>query len=106
MQAWKPEWNAELDDIQANQKAMSLDSLRSTRPIRSSASTPAEISELFDAIAYEKGAAVLRMIEAWLGPEAFRTGINAYIERFKYSNASAEDFWDTLAKSTGNRSTA
>jgi aminopeptidase N len=100
MQAWKPEWNSDLDDIQANQKAMSLDSLRSTRAIRSKAGTPAEISELFDAIAYEKGAAVLRMIEAWLGPEAFRTGINAYIERFKYSNARAEDFWETLTKTS------
>jgi aminopeptidase N len=101
IKALKPEWNVELDDVQANQKAMTLDSLRSTRPIRSNASTPAQILELFDAIAYEKGAAVLRMIEAWVGEEEFRTGVNAYIERFKYGNARAEDFWSTLAKSTG-----
>ncbi len=41
------------------------------------------------------------MIEAWVGEEAFRTGVNAYIERFKYGNAAAEDFWGTLATSTG-----
>jgi aminopeptidase N len=101
LKAWKPEWHMELDEVQSNQKAMSLDSLQSTRPIRATASTPAEINEIFDAIAYEKGAAVLRMIEAWVGEDAFRTGVNAYVGRFKYSNARAEDFWGTLAASTG-----
>ena len=70
-------------------------------PIRAKASTPAEISELFDPIAYEKGAAVLRMVEAWVGEEAFRKGVNAYIEKFKYGNARAEDFWGTLRRVTG-----
>ena len=101
VKAWKPEWHVELDEVQSNQKAMATDSLRATRPIRSTASTPAEINELFDAIAYEKGAAVLRMVEAWVGEDAFRTGVNAYIDRFQYANATAEDFWDTLTKSTG-----
>lgn len=97
VEAWKPDWNIDLQDVQSNQQAMGLDALRSTRPIRSNASTPAEINELFDGIAYEKGAAVIRMIERWLGEEAFRKGVNAYIEKFKYGNARAEDFWSTVA---------
>lgn len=97
IEAWKPEWHVDLGDVQSNQNAMGLDALRSTRPIRSKASTPAEINELFDGIAYEKGAAVIRMIERWLGEEAFRKGVNAYIETFKYGNARAEDFWSTVA---------
>ena len=92
----------ELDEV-AGQPGRAWGSTRCDRrgPIRAKASTPAEINELFDAIAYEKGAAVLRMVESWVGAEAFRTGVNAYVERFKYGNARAEDFWDTLAKSTG-----
>ena len=101
LKAWKPEWQADLDEVQSNQMAMRLDALRSTRPIRTAASTPDEINELFDPIAYEKGAAVLRMIEGWVGEEEFRDGVNAYINKFKYSNARAEDFWGTLAASTG-----
>jgi puromycin-sensitive aminopeptidase len=101
VKAWKPEWHVDLDEVRGNHGAMSLDSLRSTRPVRVSASTPAEITELFDAIAYEKGAAVVRMIESWIGEEPFRKAVNAYIERFQYSNARAEDFWNTLAASTG-----
>ena len=99
--AWKPEWTLPLADVQASQRAMNLDALRSTRAVRAAASTPAEISELFDGIAYEKGAAILRMIEAWIGEDAFRGGINAYLERFKYANARAEDFWSVVAKSSG-----
>jgi aminopeptidase N len=101
LKVWKPEWHVDLDEVQSNHKAMALDSLNSTRSIRSKASTPAQILQLFDAIAYEKGAAVLRMIEAWVGEEAFRAGVNAYIERFQYGNATAEDFWGALATSTG-----
>src|SRR5262245_3495644 len=101
LKTWKPDWHMELSEVQSNQNAMRLDSLKTTRPIRAEAWTPAEISELFDAIAYEKGAAVLRMVEAWVGEEPFRAGVNAYIERFKYGNARAEDFWGTLTKVTG-----
>ena len=46
---------------------MNLDSLASTRAIHSPVETPGEIEGSFDAIAYEKGAAVMRMIEGYLG---------------------------------------
>ena len=99
--AWKPEWQAALTETADNQTAMNLDALQSTRPIRARASTPDEINELFDPIAYEKGAAVLRMIESWVGEAAFQKAVNAYIGRYQYGNARAEDFWSTVAASTG-----
>src|SRR3954462_714570 len=101
LKAWKPEWHAEVKETADNQTAMNLDALRATRPIRATASTPAEINELFDPIAYEKGGAVLRMIESWVGEAAFQKGVNAYIAKHKYGNARAEDFWSTIAASTG-----
>ena len=101
LKAWRPDWHMELDEVGDNHGAMGLDALRATRPIRAEASTPAEISELFDPIAYEKGAAVLRMLEAWVGRGAFQKAVNAYIEKFKYGNARAEDFWGTLTTVTG-----
>jgi aminopeptidase N len=101
LKEWRPDWKVELDEVADNHTAMRLDSLRATRPIRSKASTPAEISELFDPIAYEKGAAVLRMLEEWIGAQDFQKAVNAYIEKFKYGNARAEDFWGTLTSVTG-----
>ena len=41
------------------------------------------------------------MLEGWIGEEQFRAGVNAYVEKFKYGNARAEDFWGTLTKTTG-----
>ena len=99
VEAWKPEWHMELDEIASSQAAMRLDALHSTRAVRAKAETPAEINELFDTITYVKGAAILRMVEAWVGEDAFRKGVNAYLEKFKYGNARAEDFWSTVASS-------
>ncbi|MBS1851035.1 MAG: M1 family metallopeptidase [Acidobacteria bacterium] len=95
--AWKPEWNIPLDDVLDTAGTLSEDSLQNTRPIRQPADTPAQIDELFDGIAYGKAAAVLRMLEAYLGPEDFRAGVNAYLKQHSYGNASAADFWSTLA---------
>jgi len=101
LKAWKPEWDVELKETADNQKALGLDALRATRPIRQRASTPNEINELFDPIAYEKGAAVLRMVEWWVGEEPFQKAIDAYVTKHQYANAKAEDFWTTVASVTG-----
>ena len=56
---------------------------------------------MFDPIAYEKTGSVLAMIEAYVGPEAFRRGVSSYLKRFSYANASGEDFWAEMARVTG-----
>jgi aminopeptidase N len=99
--ASKPEWNLEVDDTRATLRAIDLDASRSTHALRTSVQTPAEIEELFDTITYQKGAAVLRMIERYVGAEAFRKGVNAYLEAHAYQNATSEDFWKTLAATSG-----
>jgi aminopeptidase N len=100
MEAWKPEWNLETDAVRSSTGAMGTDSLSSTRSIEAHAETPAEIQELFDDIAYNKAAAVLRMVEGYVGPETFRQGVIAYLSKYAYANASAEDFWNTIAETS------
>jgi puromycin-sensitive aminopeptidase len=97
LEAWKPEWHMELSDVLASGNALYVDSLQNTRPIHQAAETPAQIQELFDGIAYDKAAAVLRMLEAYLGPEIFRKGVNEYLKAHAYSNATDVDFWNALA---------
>ena len=99
-QAWKPEWNFNLDDVSGSGGTMNVDSLANTRPIHQAADTPAQIQELFDGIAYGKAAAVLRMLESYLGEETFRAGVNAYLKQHQYANATAEDFWGAQAKTS------
>ncbi len=98
--AWKPEWHFELEDVEDTTASLNSDSLQNTRPIHQAAETPAEIQELFDGIAYDKSGSVLRMLEAYLGPERFRAGVNQYLTEHSYGNASADDFWKTLAKAS------
>src|ERR1700756_139343 len=100
LQKWKPEWNFALDDVSGTGETLTIDSLANTRPIHQAAETPGEIQELFDGIAYGKAAAVLRMLESYLGEETFRAGINAYLQQHQYANATADDFWDAQAKSS------
>ncbi|MBZ5552128.1 MAG: M1 family metallopeptidase [Acidobacteriia bacterium] len=104
--AWKPEWNVGLDemsrgDILTTLGALDVDSLASTRAIHQPAETPDQILELFDGVAYGKTAAVLRMLEAYWGPEGFRTGLNAYLKQYAYRNTTAADFWTMLQKVSG-----
>lgn len=98
--AWKPEWNIRGDEAAATSYSLAVDSMESTRPIRARADSPAEINQLFDGIAYGKTAAVLRMLESYVGEQTFRDGIRAYIKKYAYANARAEDFWSTMTAVT------
>jgi aminopeptidase N len=102
VEAWKPEWQPGLDEVNGDPinstlGALGVDSLATTRAIQQPAETPDQIQELFDGIAYGKTGAVLRMLEAYLGPETFRAGVNEYLKQHAYGNSTADDFWSTLA---------
>ncbi len=99
LEAWKPEWNMHLDDLNDTVQAMNADSLLNTHPIHQEAQTPQEILELAaPAITYAKTAAVLRMLESYLGPDTFRAGVNAYLKKHAYANATSADFWDAQSQ--------
>jgi aminopeptidase N len=68
--------------------------VRTTRTIRATAETPAQIAEMFDGIAYGKAGAVIGMIENWVGPQVFQQGVHNYLAAHLYGNATAEDFWN------------
>jgi puromycin-sensitive aminopeptidase len=81
--------------------ALDLDALRHTHPIFCEVRTPAEASENFDLITYEKGASVVRMLERYLGAGAFRRGVRRYLRRHREGNAVAADLWRALREASG-----
>jgi len=97
----RPDWNVAVDQTIDNQAALSLDALKNTHPLHMSVETPAQIDEAFDAITYQKGASVLRMIENYLGPDTFRRGVNAYLQAHAYGNATSQDFWNGMTATSG-----
>jgi puromycin-sensitive aminopeptidase len=98
--AWKPEWRRWDSFTVSRAAAMQIDGLKSTRPIEFPVERPEEAAGMFDVLTYEKGASVLRMLEQYLGAEAFREGIRLYLRRHQYGNAETTDLWDALEDST------
>ena len=89
---WKPEWASEVSEVEASQGAMNLDSLISARQIRQPIAADDDIANAFDGITYQKGAAVIKMFEHWVGEDAFRQGVRQYIKQHADGNATTADF--------------
>jgi puromycin-sensitive aminopeptidase len=85
----------------ATDRALATDALAGTHPIHTPVATPEEAQELFDSITYGKGSAVMRMMEGFLGEEAFRQGLRTYMKEFKESNARGADLWNHLKRASG-----
>jgi alanyl aminopeptidase len=92
-----PEFNAPIDQLNAAQRVMGLDSLLTTRAMRQPVTSMDSLLQSADALAYSKGSAVLHMVEAWIGPAAFRAGVLAYLKDHADANASADDLWNALS---------
>ena len=56
---------------------------------------------MFDVLTYQKGGAVLRMLEQYLGADRFRDGIRLYLDRHRYANTETTDLWDAIEEATG-----
>lgn len=89
-------WNQFVED--AMNAAMGLDSLKNTHPIDVKVNSTSEIREIFDAISYDKGGCVLRMLEHYVGESNFQKGLKRYLADFKYKNAEGQDLWDAIGK--------
>jgi tricorn protease interacting factor F2/3 len=89
-------WNQFVEDAMNN--AMGLDSLTNTHPIDVKVNSTSEIREIFDAISYDKGGCVLRMLEHYVGESNFQKGLKQYLASFKYKNAEGKDLWDAIGK--------
>ena len=99
--ALNPEWGYWRDVVGQNSLAFGLDALRSTHPISLEAKNVDEANERFDDVTYRKGQGVLRMIEHYIGSDAFRAGVRGYLGRFRERNATASDFWQALDAASG-----
>ena len=99
--AWKPAWGR-WDSFGVSRGAAFLtDGLRSSRPIEFEVVAPKDAEAMFDVLTYEKGGAVLRMLEQYLGPEIFRDGVRGYLAAHRFANAETTDLWKALGDASG-----
>jgi aminopeptidase N len=85
----------------AKEAAMEGDARSTTHPIQQPVATEAEANSAFDDITYKKGQSFLRMLESFLGDDAFREGIRRYMAAHMYSNTTTVDLWNALSEASG-----
>jgi len=96
-----PEWTIWRDFVFGMTRGFAFDALASTHAIHAPAESAAAALQRVDPVTYQKGAAVLRMLETYLGADIFRRGVRLYLERFRESVATASDFWAALDEASG-----
>ena len=98
---FRPDWERWVSFGLARSSAFDTDSLRTTRPIEYPVVSPADAEGMFDVLTYEKGAAVVRMLEQYLGEERFRAGIRKYMAANRFGNTETTDLWDAIEEASG-----
>jgi aminopeptidase N len=98
---WRPAMEARLEALAWKGAVMEHDALESARAVRQPVASTGEAYEAFDGITYGKGAAVIGMIEAWLGEEPFRDGVRRYIKAHEHGNATSSDLFKALREASG-----
>jgi len=97
----EPDFGGDLSRLEGTLGAMRSDSLLSARRIRQPIESINDIQGVFDSITYQKGAAVLRMFEEWLGETTYRDAMREYLAKHAFGSGSSDDLIATIAKVSG-----
>jgi aminopeptidase N len=96
--SWKW-WEAQDADKEV---AMMADAQGASHSIQVHVVDEVQASSAFDpSITYRKGQSVLRMFEAYLGPDTFRDGIRRFMKTQAFGNATSGDLWNALSAASG-----
>jgi puromycin-sensitive aminopeptidase len=99
--AFRPDWERWLTFGLERSVAFETDALASTRPVEFEVRSPADAEGMFDVLTYQKGGALLRMLEQHLGEDRFRDGVRHYLRTHSYSNTETGDLWDAIEHTSG-----
>ncbi|MGZ6016196.1 MAG: M1 family metallopeptidase, partial [Phenylobacterium sp.] len=93
-----PEWKIWLQTKGGEQAAMRTDARDGTHPVITPIKDVFAAANAFDSITYEKGHAVIHMLEDYVGPDVFRAGVRNYIAHHAYGNTVTDDLWSEVDK--------
>jgi aminopeptidase N len=96
-----PDWKMGLQRLSVAEVGMRADAKASTHPVEQPVASAAEAELAFDSITYDKGAAVIGMLEDYIGPEQFRAGVRDYMRTHAYGNTVSGDLWEALQTAAG-----
>lgn len=98
---FRPEWMRWVSFGLDRTAAFDVDALGSTRPIEFEVISPDDAEAMYDTLTYEKGGAVVRMLEQYLGEDVFAAGIHHYLSRHAFGNTETHQLWDAIEESSG-----
>ncbi len=96
-----PQWQTGLQALAVGESGRRADAKPSTHPIVQPVQDAAQAQQAFDNITYDKGAAVIGMLEAYVGPPAFRDGVRRYMRAHAYGNTVDADLWREVQVAAG-----
>jgi puromycin-sensitive aminopeptidase len=99
--AYRPDWERWTAFNVERSTAFETDSLESTRPVEYEVRSPGDCEGMFDVLTYQKGGALLRMLEQFLGADRFREGVSHYLRTHAYGNTETSDLWDAIEATSG-----
>ncbi len=97
-----PELQINVRQVRSIHTAMRSDALPSIKPIRREVTSESEIGELIDELSYNKGKAILGMVENWIGPNTFRQAMQGYMQKHRWGNTVADDLWKAFSSASGD----
>ncbi len=99
--AYRPDWERWTSFGLERSVAFDVDALENTRSVEYEVRSPADCEGMFDVLTYQKGAALLRMLEQYLGEDHFREGVSHYLRLHSYKNTETNDLWDAIEATSG-----
>jgi len=96
-----PEWDTGLQAAAIFERGKQADSVPSTHPMVQQVDTLDQAAEAFDQITYDKGAAIITMINGYLGRDNFREGVRRYMRAHAYGNTIDSDLWEPMQQVAG-----
>lgn len=78
-----------------------LDSSEMSRAIRQPIEDSGDVYNAFDPLTYTKGASLLRMVEAWIGEDAMRSGVRTYVDANPHGTGSTDELFAALDEASG-----
>ena len=93
---FRPDWAPWTSFSLERTDAFEVDSLTTTRTVEFPVLAPSDCEGMFDVLTYQKGGALLRMLQQYLGEERFRQGVNNYLRTHAYGNTETADLWDGI----------
>jgi aminopeptidase N len=96
-----PEWETGLRAAAIFEAGKDADALPSTHPVVQPVYTADQAEQAFDSITYDKGAAVITMLNAYVGRDEFRAGVRRYMHAHAYGNTVDSDLWRLIQDAVG-----